>query len=204
MPTALTTTARVAVAALLLTLPVIAAAQEDATHPHHWELRITSGALIPVGEQREQLQRAPLSALQISWLPRAAVAVTGTFGWAKSRDLAAEGAPRMSAYAADLGVESRPARWETGERLRLSPFIGVGAGLRSYDYIHARTDAQHNAAAYGAVGAELGVGRVALRVEAREYVGGFSPMDGAGPMSPSSDLLLLTSLRFNRRIAARR
>jgi len=194
----------IAIAALSLAMPIAAHAQIDSTAPRHWELRITSGALIPVGDQREQLQRAPLSALQVSWLPSPAVAVTGTFAWAKSRDLASERTPRVTAYTADLGVESRPAKWETGERLRVSPFVGAGLGARSYDYVHGRSAARHNVAAYGAIGAELGFGRVALRVEAREYVGGFTAMDGVGPNSPSSDLVMMTSLRFTRRAAARR
>lgn len=145
-----------------------------------------------------------MSTIQVSWLPRPALAVTGTVGWAKTRNVGAEGAPGLNVYAADLGVETRPQRWVVGERVSLSPFAGLGAGTRSYDYRSRRSDAQHNLAGYAALGAELGVRRIGLRIEARQYVGGFTPMDGTGPTAARSDLMLLTSLRFNRRAVARR
>ena len=194
----------VAIAALLLVLPVVGGAQPaDSGSSRQWELRITSGTLVPTGAQRRQLERGPLSTVQVSWLPRRSLAVTGTLGWAKSRDLTADGSPGLNAYAADLGVETRPQHWVAGERVSVSPFVGFGAGARSYDYRSRRSDARHNLAAYAALGGELGVGRIGLRVEAREYIGGFSPMDGNGPTAARSDLLMLVSLRFNRRPDAR-
>lgn len=195
---------RTALVALLLALPTVAQAQADSAAPRRWELRIPSGTFMPTGAQRQQLARGSFTALQLAWFPRPALAVNGTVGWARSRDLAAAESPRVNAYAADLGVEARPDRWAVGHRVSFNPFVGVGAGLRSYDYRSRDADARHNVAGYAAMGGELGVGRVALRVEARQYVGGFAAMDGAGPTTTRSDVLVMAGLRFNRRVAARR
>lgn len=203
MPLALRT-ARIALVATLLTLPVTARAQADSSMPRRWELRITTGSLRPTGALRQQLERGPLSTVQVSWLRRPSFAVTGTLGWAKSRDLAAIGSPGLNAFTADLGVESRPQHWVVGERVSLGPFAGIGAGARIYDYRSREASATRNVAAYAALGGELGFRRLGLRVEVRQYVGGFAPMDGVGPTPTRSDAMLLTSLRFNRRAVARR
>jgi hypothetical protein len=194
----------IALAALLFTLPLAARAQADSAGPRRWELRITGGALLPTGDQRHQLKRASLSAIQVSWLPRPSLALTGTLGRARSRDLTVEGSPRLDAFAVDLGVEARPSHWVAGRRVSVSPFVGVGGGARSYDYRARHSDARHNLAGYASLGGELGVGRVGLRVEARQYLGRFAPMAGTGPSDVRGDVLLMTALRFNRRAVASR
>lgn len=207
MPIAISTRtiiSRIAILAVLFTLPVAARAQSDSTSPRRWELRIPSGALLPIGEQRQYLQRGTLTAFQASWLPRASLAVTGTVGWAKSRDLATLESPRLNAFAVDVGVEARPSRWAVGRRVSLSPFVGIGAGARSYDYRGRASDAQHNMAGYTSLGGELGVGRVGLRVEVREYVSGYAPMTGAGARDVRSDAIVMAAVRFNRRAPAAR
>lgn len=209
MPLAVSTPrVTIALAAMLVTLPLSVRAQApahaDTIRQQRLELRITSGSLIPVGEQRQQLTRGPLSTVQLSWLPSPSLAVTGTAGWATSRDLTAVARRGVNAFAVDLGIETRPSRLVVGERVTFSPLAGVGAGARSYDYRSRHTDATHNVAAYAALGGELGYRRLGLRVEARQYLAGFAPMDGEGPTPARSDVMLLTSLRFNRRALARR
>lgn len=194
----------IAIAALLFTLPAVAHAQAESASPRRWELRIPSGALMPTGEQREHLRSGSLTALQVSWLPRPSLAVTSTLGWAKSRDLASVGAPRLNAFALDIGVEARPSRWAVGRRVSVSPFVGVGAGTRSYDYRGRSSEAQHAPSGYAAFGGELGTGRVALRVELREYVSGSAPMLGAGAGDLRNDAIVMAAMRFNRRASARR
>ena len=54
-----------------------------------WEMRFTSGALVSTGTQRSFVKDAQMSAAQLSWLVRPSLAVTGTFGWARSRDRSA-------------------------------------------------------------------------------------------------------------------
>lgn len=201
--------ATVALAALLVALPqslLSQTAQSQTVSPRasHWEVRVASGAMMPTGDQRQVLRSGSLSVAQIAWVPQPSLAVTASFGWAKSRDLGTVGSPKLLAYAADLGVEARPIRWVTGGRMTFSPFIGLGAGSRSYDYRAQQTDATHNLAGYGSVGGELGVGRVGLRVEARSYLSGFKPLTGTGGSYVRGDVFVMAALRFNRHTTARR
>jgi hypothetical protein len=80
-----------------------------------------------------------------------------------------------------------------------SPFAGVGAGARSYNYRKLDVDATHNLAAYGAVGGELGMGRVGLRLEARNYATGFRPLVGVGKSDMRNDVVVMAALSFNRK-----
>jgi hypothetical protein len=81
----------------------------------------------------------------------------------------------------------------------LSPFVGLGAGVRSYNYRSLDVDATHNVAGYGSVGGEIGVGRVGVRVEVRDYTSGFRPLVGGGKSAIRNDVVLSAALRFNRR-----
>ena len=178
-------------------------AQASTPQASAWEFRLTSGALVPTGNQRNSLKGAEISAAQLSWLVRPSVAVTGTFGWARSRDRASLNAPKLNVFTSDLGVEVRPTHWFADRRVSISPFAGLGAGARSYDYRKVDADATHNLAGYGAVGADFGVDRVGVRFEARDYVSGFKPLVGAGKSDARNDVVMTVALNFNRRRAAR-
>ncbi len=179
-------------------------AQSSALPSSRWEVRVASGSLMPTGEQRESLRSGSLTAAQVAWLPQPSFAVIGSFGWARSRDLKSIDAPKLNAFSADLGVEARPMQWMTGQAITFTPFIGFGAGARSYDYRGRSADATHNLAGYGAVGGELGFGKVGLRLEARNYVSGFKPLTGAGTSDTRNDVSVLAAVRFNRRAAKNR
>lgn len=210
----------VAAAGVLLALPSTTYAQATAeataeatgpsdapartVHARAWEFRVSSGALLPTGDQRDLIKSAKVTAAQVSWSPRPAFAITGTLGWARSRDLIAVGAPKLDAFTADLGVEARRAPWRVARSVTFSSFVGIGAGSRSYDYHDIRGDATHNLSGYGSVGGELGVGRVGLRLEARNYVSGSKPLVGAGTSVARSDVVILAAVRFNRHRDAHR
>ncbi len=177
-------------------------AQSAALPVTHWEFRVASGALMPTGEQRDDLRSGSLTMAQIAWLPLPAFAVTASGGWARSRDRRSIETPKLNAFTADLGVEARAAQWIATGTVSFSPFLGLGAGARSYDYRGRSADATHNLAGYGAVGGELGVGRFGLRIEARNYVSGFKPLTGVGTSDTRNDVTLMVALRFNRRSAS--
>jgi hypothetical protein len=162
-----------------------------------WELLLSNGSVHPTGAQRDQVARGNLTAAQISYVPRAALAITATLGWARSRDIATADDPKLDIFMYDLGAELRAPRWSAGA-VSLRPFAGLGAGARSYNYRSLHVDATHNLAGYGSVGAELGVKRVRLRLEARDYVAGFKPLDGQGAASTRNDVALLVGLRIAR------
>jgi hypothetical protein len=85
-----------------------------------------------------------------------------------------------------------------GEHLTLSTFLGAGVGGRSYNYRGLEFDATHNAAAYGTVGGEAGLGRVRLRLDVRDYIAGFKPLDGIGISSTHNDVVAMFAVSFVR------
>jgi hypothetical protein len=198
--------ARVALAAAILVGGAHAAGAQSPTvtattppQPAPWEFRISSGALVPTGAQRDVLKNAALTVAQLSYLVRPPLAVTGSFGWARSHDLASVGAPKVDVFTYDLGVEARAPQWFAGHALTLNTFGGGGVGGRSYNYRDLAVDATRNVAAYGSVGGEVGLRRVHLRVEVRDYVGGFKPLAGGGRGDTRNDVVLMAGLRFSRR-----
>jgi hypothetical protein len=185
--------------AIIVTFPRPSSAQTRAPQANAWELRFTSGELVATGNQRSALKNAPVSAAQVSWVVRPSIAVTGTFGWARSRDLGSVGSPKLDVFTSDLGIEARPLQWLAGHAVTFSPFAGLGAGARSYNYRKLDIDATHNLAGYGAIGGEIGFGRIGLRLEARDYATGFKPLIGAGKSDARNDVVTMLGVRFNRK-----
>ncbi len=164
-----------------------------------WELLVSSGVVVPTGAQRARVAQGKLTAAQISYVVRPALAVTASLGWARTRDIASVNDPKLDAFTYDVGAEVRAPRLIGGNAISLSPFAGVGAGGRSYNYRSLAAPATHNVAGYGSVGGELGVGRIRLRVEARDYMTGFKPLAGDGSARHGNDVVLMGGLRFVRR-----
>jgi hypothetical protein len=161
-----------------------------------WELIVPSGTVVPMGSQRDAIKRANLTAVQLSYVPRPAFAITSTVGWARSRDIATAGDPKLDVFTYDLGAEVRAPRWISGKAVTFTPFAGAGAGGRSYNYRKLDVDATHNVSAYGSVGGELGIRRIRLRLEARDYVTGFKPLSGEGAARTGNDVVVMAGLRF--------
>jgi hypothetical protein len=180
-----------------------AAAQTTSAPGTAWEFRITSGAFVPTGNQRNYLKDGQVSAAQLAWLARPSLAVTGTFGWARSRDLRSADTPKLDAFTSDVGVELRPAHWFAGHAVTVDPFVGVGAGTRSYNYRKLDVDATNNLAGYGAVGGQVGMRRVAVRLEVRDYATGFKPLVGPGKSDTRNDVVIMAGLSFNRHSASK-
>jgi hypothetical protein len=206
MSTVVPTSAAAAAVVLGLLVAAPRAADAQAAHPapafrSSWELLASSGALVPTGAQRAALKDASLSAAQLSYVVRSRFAVTTTVGWARSRDLLAEGDPKLSVFTYDVGVEARAPRWLAGDAVTFTPFAGAGAGGRSYDYRGRDVDATHGVAGYVTAGGELGAGRLRVRVEARDYVTGFRPLVGGGAAAARNDVMLLAGLRYTRKRA---
>ena len=107
----------------------------------------------------------------------------------------------LDAFTSDVGVETRGGTWREGRAVTFSPFVGLGAGARSYNYRKLDVDATHNLASYGAIGGEIGVRRVGVRVEVRDYVSGFRPLVGTGSSATRNDVVVMMGLRFKRRSA---
>ena len=193
-------TALIAVAAIgsLLVPSHTAVAQTAAEQPRTWELRVASGELVPTGTLRNSLRDAQVTAVQVSYAIRPSLAVTGTFGWARSRDIASVDSPKLDVFTSDIGIEGRAGQWFANHAVTFAPFAGIGAGARSYNYRSLDVNATHNVAGYGTVGGELGVGRVGLRLEVRDYTSGFKPLAEVGRASVGNDVVIMAALRFNQ------
>ena len=161
-----------------------------------WELVVPSGAMIPTGAQREAVKRGNMSAVQITYVAQPSLAIVSTFGWARSKDVATTGNPKLDVFTYDIGGELRAPRWIASETISFAPFAGIGAGGRSYNYRKLDVDATHNLAAYASAGGELGVRRLRLRLEARDYVAGFKPLTGAGESRTGNDIVVMVGLRL--------
>jgi hypothetical protein len=192
------------IAPLAFALATTASAQEVAPTARTWELRLPSGAFIATGTQRDHLRNGGVTAIQLSRTVGRSIAITGTFGWARSRDLGATDTPKLDVFTSDIGLEACSTEWLTGGSVSFSTFAGLGGGARSYNYRSLAVDATNNLAAYASFGGELGMGRVALRVEARDYVTGFKPLIGTGKSDARNDVVIMAAFRFNRRAAEAR
>jgi len=187
------------VVATLASLFVVerAESQTAAAPASAWEFRLASGAFVPTGALRRSVKNADLSAAQLSWAVRPSLALTATLGWARSRDIASIDAPKLDVFTADLGVEARAGQWFEGRKVTFSPFVGAGAGAQSYNSRALNIAATNNAGAYGTVGGELGMGRVGVRLEVRDYASGFKPLSGAGKSGMRNNVVAMIALRFN-------
>lgn len=168
---------------------------QTASQPKRWELHVPGGTLVQTGAQRDAIKRGDINAIQVTYLAHPMLAVTSTTGWARSRDIATEGSPKLDVFTYDIGAEVRAPRLKAGASVTFMPFAGAGAGGRSYNYRSLDVDATHNLAAYGSVGGELGVRRVRIRIEARDYVAGFKPLNGVGSARTGNDVVVMAGVR---------
>ena len=161
-----------------------------------FEFVVSDGALLPTGDQRDALKNARMNLAQLSFAVRPYLAVTTSMGWARSRDIATTGSPKLDVFTYDVGAELRADRWLSGKAFTFTPFAGAGAGGRSYNYRSLDVDATHNLAAYGSAGGELGYRRIRFRLEARDYVSGFKPMMANGASGRRNDVSVMAGFRI--------
>jgi len=161
-----------------------------------WSLTVPGGTIVPTGAQRHAIKRGDVTAIQLAYAPQAALAITSTFGWARSRDIATAGDPKLDVFTYDVGVEARASRWLQGNGMAFTPFAGAGAGGRSYNYRKLDVDATHNVGGYVSAGGDLRIRRVGLRLEARDYVTGFKPLQGSGAARTGNDVVVLAGVHL--------
>jgi|RhiMetdeSRZDD1v2_1073273.scaffolds.fasta_scaffold79715_6 outer membrane protein with beta-barrel domain len=170
-----------------------ATAQDAVVRSNGFELRPYVGAYIPTGDQRDLLKDAVLVGGQASYRINPQIALTGTLGWSPSEDRITPGNETLDVWSYDLGAEFRAPSWFTSGALDFTPFIGLGAGGRTYNYRDLDVNSKTNFAGFGTLGGELGFGRFGLRLEARDYVSQFKPFDG-GDSKTRNDVTIATGL----------
>jgi hypothetical protein len=160
-----------------------------------FELRPYVGAYVPTGDQRDLLKDAVLVGAQASWRVIPQLALTGTFGWAPSKDRVTAGDQTLDLYQYDVGAEARAPSWYSAGSWDFTPFVGLGVGGRTYNYRDLdNVDAKTNVAGYGALGGEVGFGRLGLRLEGRDYISRFEPLTGNGDATTRNDVTLAAGL----------
>lgn len=190
--------------AVLATMPAVAAAQrapEPGFSPVFtptFEIRPFAGVFVPTGSQRDLLNDAAFAGAQLGLEIHPNVTLVGSFAWAPSEDVTRSAANDVDIYQYDVGAELSATR-RLGGMWSLRPFVGLGAGGRTYSYRDLELDTQTNFVGYGALGAELQAGRIALRLEGRDYVSAFEGLDGLEASSTRNDLSFAAGIAYHFR-----
>jgi hypothetical protein len=165
----------------LTTLLVVGASVLPGQERRRWpesEVRPYVGAFVPVGSQRDDFEPATTVGVQVAIEMTPNVHAVANLAWSGARNRFAFLDDDTDIWQYDLGVEANLVRRLSPDWL-FRPFIGAGAGGRTYAYDAPDVGRHSGLGAYGALGGEVQVGRVALRAEARDYVTSFeSPTTG--------------------------
>ena len=196
--TAISTRARLAAVATFALSSAFGAAKLSAQdmvtrNSNGFEIRPYAGAFIPTGKQRDLLKDAVMVGGQASYRIVPQLALTGTLGWSPSKDRITPGDQTLDVWQYDLGAELRAPSWFTSGAWDFTPFVGLGAGGRTYNYRDLDVDSKTNVAGFGTLGGELGFGRIGLRIEGRDYVSQFKPFDG-GDSKTRNDVTVAAGL----------
>jgi hypothetical protein len=79
----------------------------------------------------------------------------------------------------------------------LRPFVGVGLGGRTYALRDVDADSRTYFAGYGALGTELQLGRIAFRLEGRDYISRYEGIREDTDTSTRNDILLSVGLAYH-------
>ena len=173
-------------------------AQLPAAVPGHVDLRPFVGVYIPTGGMADDLGSATALGAQVAVELNHNLHVVGSAFWARGDSKFGFDDPATHILQYDLGLEvghQRPFRpiWS------LRPFLGIGAGARTYDYMSAEAGVNTCAAGYGTVGAEMQRSSFGVRLEARDYVSCFeSPLTGDKRTRNDVTLGLGVTIHFSR------
>lgn len=184
--------ARIALAAAALCAMASIAQAKTA---EKWEFSVNSGRLFSAGTQPDVIKSADYTAAQLAYILRPNLAITGSLGWARSKDISAVGSPKVDIFTYDIGAEARADKRNLGSGINFSPFLGAGAGARSYSYRNLPVGTTNEPAGYVSAGGEFGYHRIRLRLELRDYVTGFKPLSGGGS-DLRNDMTVMVGLRL--------
>jgi hypothetical protein len=171
-----------AVAALvaLAATPALAQQQEPV---RKFQISPYVGAFLPTGDQRDVLDDALLTGLNLSYDVNPYVAVVGSVGWAASQGKQAFSIDEdLDVFQYDLGAQGQYP-FALGSSLTLKPFVGAGLGGRTYDFRDLELDAETDLVGYVSAGANLDYRSFTAGLAVRDYI---SDYDGVGIEEDSS------------------
>lgn len=156
--------------ALLLALLVTAAPAAPAQTPQTTaEIRAFTGAQISTGVQRDLFTDSPLFGWETALEVTPTVHVVASLDWVPGHTAHSFANTSVNIFQYTLGLEVGLSRLMPGEWV-FKPFLGMGAGARTYAYAAPGISDKTCNAGYGAVGAEFQVANTALRLQARDNI----------------------------------
>ena len=184
------------VAAIAITAAAFQAAAAQGATTRRFEVRPLAGGYVSTGVLNKTLDDAVLVGGQLGYAITPRVGVTASFGWSPTNDIthvdqtgsptAAE--PDVDLFQYDAGLELNIVSWKTANGWSIEPFVGGGAGARTY---HKDVgDDQTDFAGYGALGLRFDGNRFGLRAEARDYLSNFDGLNGNLESITTNDLSL--------------
>jgi hypothetical protein len=171
------------------------AAQAQLPSPLTLELRPNVGALIQTGAQRDLFDNAALFGLQASWEIIPAIHMVASGAWSPGHHKFAANDDAVNTFLYDLGAEFNLIA-DLGADWQMKPFLGLGAGGRTYSYHEETFDMQTGFSAYGALGTEFQYRGVAFRMEGRDYVQRF-PYPDRNVTRTRNDVGLTAGIAFH-------
>lgn len=153
-------------AALVLGLTATASAQETGIRP---EIRPFMGVYLPTGTQKNLFEDAAMFGVQAAIEVRPEFHMLGTFGYVPGQAKYPGRKDNVQIMQYDVGLEFNLVR-SLGPSWLFKPFIGAGAGARTYLYDDSALKNRTCAAGYGALGTEFEIARTAVRLEGRNNV----------------------------------
>lgn len=187
-------TGSLVLAGLIATAGLAHAQSSVATKPG-FELLVPSGTVVPTGAQDDDVKRGNLTAVQLSYGLRPDLVLTSTVGWARTTPLRLGPEAKLDLFTYDAGVEYRLPRRSADRRINFKPFAGAGVGSRTHSYRNTDAATTHNLATYASVGGELGLSRVRVRLEVRDYLT-WVARPGASSAARRNDIAALAGLRL--------
>ena len=160
------------------------------------ELRPFVGVYVPTGGMHQVMKGAPLFGTQVAYELRPSLHLLGAFTWIPSTDKLHVSNTAVTILQSDVGVEVARVRRTSGG-WEIKPFLGAGAGARTYRYGSPRLADATCAAGYGALGVEFQWGATALRLEARDYLYCFESPVAGGKTRTRSDVGLSAGVAFH-------
>lgn len=151
------------------------------------------GAYVPTGDIRDVLDDSLLVGVTASYDVHRYVAVLGSFSWAPSQAKGIVAGEDVDLFQYDLGVQGQypialNADWT------FKPFVGVGAGARTYSFRDLDVDAETDFAGYVAAGGALQYEALELSVSVRDQLSAFDGLAGQDDSTTSNDLSMFASI----------
>jgi hypothetical protein len=163
-------------AALVCITPAMSAQRVGSFGP---EIRPFVGAFIPTSDHRQDFKAATVvggqAALELNENFHVLSSVSFMYGHNR---FGVGNTDNTYIWQYDVGGEMNLVN-EMANDWFFRPFVGLGAGARTYDYRATGMKSKTCTAGYGALGTEFQNGPVALRIEGRDYLTCFqSPITG--------------------------